>query len=164
MFTFGFSYVGVLYLLMLFIPNIIWAKNQPSGYDASGEKKLLVILERCGEVLCSCCILVFSDFNIHITKWIIWLGISFFLMLLYEIYWIRYFKSEKTLEDFYKPMLGIQVPGATLPVIAFFVLGIYGTNIFLIVSSVILGIGHIGIHKAHYKKLNPPKRNWFSKY
>lgn len=158
MFTFGFSYVGVLYLLMLFIPNIIWAKNQPSGYDASGENKLLVILERCGEVLCSCCILVFSDFNIHITKWIIWLGISFFLMLLYEIYWIHYFKSEKTLEDFYKPMLGIEVPGATLPVIAFFVLGIYGTNIFLIVSSVILGIGHIGIHKAHYKKLNPPKK------
>ena len=51
MFTFGFSYVGVIYLLMLFIPNIIWAKNQPKGYDASDENKILGIFERIGEIL-----------------------------------------------------------------------------------------------------------------
>ena len=43
MFTFGFSYVGVIYLLMLFIPNIIWAKNKPKGYDASDENKRNII-------------------------------------------------------------------------------------------------------------------------
>ncbi len=94
----------------------------------------------------------------HATKWIVWLGISFLLMIIYEIYWIRYFKSEKTLEDFYKPLFGISVPGASLPVIAFLILGIYGSNIFMIISSIILGIGHIGIHKGHLKKLNLPKR------
>lgn len=78
-------------------------------------------------------------------------------MVIYEIYWIRYFKSDKTLEDFYKPMMGIPVPGASLPVMAFLILGIYGTNIFMIISSLILGIGHIGIHKGHCKKLNLPK-------
>ena len=27
MFAFGFSYVGLIYLLMLFIPNMIWASK-----------------------------------------------------------------------------------------------------------------------------------------
>ncbi len=27
----GFSYVGLIFLAMLFVPNIIWAKNQPQG-------------------------------------------------------------------------------------------------------------------------------------
>ena len=30
---FGFSIVGVVFLAMLFIPNILWARNQPEGYD-----------------------------------------------------------------------------------------------------------------------------------
>ena len=70
-------------------------------------------------------------------------------MGLYEIYWLRYFKSQKTMADFYSSLLGIPVAGATLPVLAFFLLGIYGRNLFLIGSVVILGIGHIGIHWAH---------------
>lgn len=31
MFHFGFSYVGLIYLLMLFVPNIIWTKCKPEG-------------------------------------------------------------------------------------------------------------------------------------
>lgn len=29
----GFSYVGLVFLLMLMIPNLIWTKNQPQGYS-----------------------------------------------------------------------------------------------------------------------------------
>lgn len=50
---FGFSYVGLIYLLMLYIPNIIWAQRKPEGYDPSGENKLLLIFERVGQVLCT---------------------------------------------------------------------------------------------------------------
>ena len=74
-------------------------------------------------------------------------------MLLYEIYWIRYFKSNKTMKDMYSSILGIPVAGATLPVLAFLLLGVYGKNIPLIVSSIILGIGHIGIHLNHRKEV-----------
>ena len=45
------------------------------------------------------------------------------------------------------------VAGATLPVLAFLLLGVYGKNIFLIFSSIILGIGHIGIHLNHRKEV-----------
>ena len=30
---FGFSYMGVIFLLLLFVPNIIWSKNLPDGYE-----------------------------------------------------------------------------------------------------------------------------------
>ena len=30
---FGFSYVGLAYLVMLMLPNIIWTKNQPKDYE-----------------------------------------------------------------------------------------------------------------------------------
>lgn len=49
----------------------------------------------------------------------------------------------------YSSLFGIPVAGATLPIISFVFLGIYGSNVFLLVSVIILGIGHIGIHLQH---------------
>lgn len=154
--NFGFSYVGLIYLLMLFIPNILWSKNKPKDYEkyVVNENKILLMFERIGEVLVSCFVLIFSDFNINeITLWSLWLFVSFVFMILYEIYWVRYFKSQRLLKDFYSSLLGIPVAGATLPVVAFLLLGIYGKNIFLIISAIILGIGHIGIHINHYNEI-----------
>ena len=78
-----------------------------------------------------------------------WLVFSFLLMVCYELYWLRYFRSEKTMEDFYSSFLGVPVAGATLPVAAFFLLAVYGRNPALMAAVVILGIGHIGIHLTH---------------
>ena len=154
--NFGFSYVGLIYLVMLMAPNIVWAKNKPTDYEryASNESKVLLAFERTGEVLVSTLALIFSDFNIRPwTPWSIWLIVSFVLMLLYKMYWIRYFRSAKTMKDQYSSFCGVPVAGATLPVIAFLFLGIYGLNWLLIPSVVILGIGHIGIHLAHKKEV-----------
>ena len=151
----GFSYIGLIYLMMLMIPNMIWSKNKPLNYDkySKNESKVLLVFERIGEVGNTCLALIFSDFNVNsISYWSIVLLISFVLMLLYEIYWIRYFRSSKSMKDQYCSLLGIPVAGATLPVLSFLLLGIYGKNIFLIVSTVILGIGHIGIHLNHRKE------------
>ena len=79
--------------------------------------------------------------------------LSFVFMVLYEIYWIKYFKSKKTMQDFYSSLLGIPVAGASLPVIAFLLLAVYGKSISLLIAVVILGIGHIGIHINHKKEL-----------
>lgn len=149
---FGFSYIGCLYLCMLFIPNISWTRHKPVDYDkyASCENKLLLVLERIGEVSVCCFALIFSDFNIHrLTVWSLWLAISFTALVLYEIFWVKYFRSHKTMADFYSSLLGIPVAGATLPVLAFLLLGIYGKNPLLIAATLILGIGHISIHLEH---------------
>lgn len=150
----GFSYLGLIYLLMLWIPNSIWSKNKPIDYDTSKENKVLLLFERVGQVCCTCSILIFNDFNIApVSLLSLWLIASFLLMILYEIYWFRYFTNLLTEENFYRSFLGIPLPGASLPVVAFLLLGIYGKVIWLIASAIILGIGHIGIHIQHLKAI-----------
>ena len=150
----GFSYLGLVYMLMIEVPNILWAKNKPQGYDPDREKTWLLVFERCGQVLCTTVILFFSDTNpTDFSVWVVWLLASLILMLLYEAYWLRYFRGEHTLVDFYSPFFKIPLPGATLPVIAFLLLGIYGRLLWLVLAAVILGIGHIGIHIQHFRQL-----------
>lgn len=149
----GFSYIGLLFLIMLMVPNLIWTKNQPHGYSAENENKILAALERIGEILVTCCALVFSDFNLRKwSPWSLWLVVASILMIMYELWWIRYFKSERRLSDFYSSFGGVPLAGATLPVIAFFLLGIYGKVIWMLIACIILGIGHIGIHRQHSKE------------
>lgn len=150
--NFGFSYVGLIFLLMLIIPNIVWTKNLPKDYEkyVKKENKILLAFEKTGEVLTSCIVLIFTDFNLR--PWSFrsfFLVASFLLMVLYEVFWIRYFRSKKTMKDFYSSILGIPIAGATLPVLAFMLLAIYGDNIFLGIAVLLLGIGHIGIHLMH---------------
>lgn len=152
---FGFSYIGLLFLFLLFIPNIIWTKKKPEGYTADGENPVLSLFEHIGQVFVCCCSLIFSDFNFHgLTPWTWWLVAAFALMILYEIWWIIYFRSERKLKDFYSGIMCIPLAGATLPVMAFFLLGIYGKVVWMLISVLVLGIGHIGIHLKHYKDLN----------
>ena len=153
---FGFSYTGFVFLLMLFIPNFFWTRNKPKDYEkyVKSENRILKIFESIGQALVTCIALIFKDFNIRTgSLWILWLAAAFIFMVLYEIYWIRYFKSEKTMKDFYSSFIGIPVAGATLPVLAFLLLGIYGKNFPLVIAVIILGVGHIGIHMNHKKEI-----------
>lgn len=152
---FGFSYVGVIFLIMLFVPNIIWTKHQPEDYDkyVKNENKTLLTLERAGEVLVCAIVVMFSDFNVQgISLWLLWLIAALILMILYEVFWIRYFRSDHTMLDFYSSILGIPVAGASIPVIVVFLIAIYGKNPLLFIAGIILGIGHIGIHLQHRKE------------
>ena len=98
--------------------------------------------------------LVFADFNWKPwSAWSWWLVAAFVMMVLYEVFWVRYFRGEKTMQSFYSSLLGIPVAGATLPVLAFLLLAIYGKNPVLGAAVLILGIGHIGIHWMHRKEL-----------
>ena len=67
MIHFGFSYIGLVFLLMLFLPNIIWMKHKPKDYEkyVVNENKVLRIFERIGQVLVCIISLIFSDFNLR---------------------------------------------------------------------------------------------------
>lgn len=149
--NFAFSFVGLLFLVMLFVPNILWSKCPPKDYEkySNNENKILLALERIGEVL----VTVFSLFCAVSFSFNVVLAIAFLSMIVYELYWIRYFKSPKTMNDMYGNFLFIPLPGATLPVLAFLILGVCANNILLIISAVILGIGHIGIHFGHKQEI-----------
>lgn len=150
--TLGFSYLGMLFLLMLFIPNALWTKCPPDGYDslARTETGILPVFERIGQVSVTTAALIFSDLNPHGgSPWSLWLLAAFLLMVLYDICWYRYLTGPHTLAAFYGNQFGIPVPLALLPVTAFFLLGIYGRVVWLLAADVLLGIGHIGIHLRH---------------
>lgn len=161
MIHFGFPYIGLAFLLMLFIPNILWTKHKPQGYEnyVVNENKTLLLFERTGEILVCVISLIFSDFNLREANfWSVWLALAVLAMIFYEGYWVRYFRSEQKMADFYSSFLGIPVAGASLPVAAFFFLGIYGANFFMLLSTIVLGIGHIGIHLSHKREVSDYKK------
>lgn len=55
-------------------------------------------------------VLIFRDFNVQgFGPRLIWLIAALILMIMYEVFWIRYFKSEMTMKDFYASLMGIPV-------------------------------------------------------
>lgn len=148
--TLGFSCVGAVFLLCLLAPNLLWRRCKPRDYDPSGEPRVLLALERTGQVWVTCAALAFQDFNLRPwTPWSWWLAGAAALMVLYELWWLRYFRSGRTMADFTSSLLGVPVAGASLPVAAFFLLGVYGRVAWMFPGVIILGIGHIGIHLFH---------------
>ena len=148
---FGFSIVGVVFLAMLFVPNIIWGRNQPPGYAeiSKNENRILLALERIGEVAATCTAVIFvcpQGFSFPIA--------AFALMILYEIAWMRYFNGGGELADMYRPLGPIPIPLASLPVAAIFLLGVWYQSPLTLIAAIVLGIGHIGIHLGHVRELS----------
>lgn len=149
--TLGFSYIGLLFLCCLFIPNILYALHPPIDPVTFRENRFFLALERVGQALCTALVLISSDLNLHgFHLRTIWLGIAVFLMLLYLLCWVRYFRGRHVTRDFLRPLLGVPLPLAVLPVCAFLFLSIYGKLLFLGIATVLLGIGHIGITAQHW--------------
>lgn len=137
----------------MIIPNPIWAKHQLKGYTPQNESKVLLVFERGGRILVTGTALMFSDYNPGArSAWTLWLIAAAILMFLYEGWWIRYFRSQRTPMDLYSSFCGVPVAGATMPVAAFFLLGVYGKVVWLMISAAILGIGHIGISLQHRRE------------
>jgi len=155
MFQFGFSYIGLFYLVMLLVPEILRDGRMPADHRSCEKKEsvLLQLPEKLGGVLVCVCVLIFSDFNIRDTWWTLWLILSLTAMLLYDLYWVRYFRGSRTMQDLYRPFLKIRTPGAVLPVAAFGLLALYGGNAFLLLADILFGIGRIGIHRQHEKEV-----------
>lgn len=151
----GFSYIGAVFLLGLFIPNIVWAlTTRPRDYDPSAENRVLRWLERTGQVLTTATAVGFTGTNLRPwTPWSSWLAAAAVLMVGYEAAWVRYFAGGRTSRDLYRSLAGVALPLSTLPVAAFLLLGVYGRLWPLIAATIVLGIGHVGIHAQHYRNL-----------
>ena len=106
-----------------------------------------------GEVATSCCAVIFVCPQGFSFPWVLWLCAAFLLMVLYEIAWARYFTGSGKLADMYAPLGPIPIPLASLPVVAFLLLGIWYASPIAVAAAIVLGIGHIGIHLGHVREL-----------
>ena len=64
--------------------------------------------------------------------------------------------------DLCTTFLKIPVAGASLPVLAVLCISIYGKNPFLTLASIILGIGHIGIHLQYQNMIKKDNQYLFT--
>ena len=126
--TLGFSFTGLIFLCCLFIPNGLYAlRCPPKDPVRLRENRVLWIFEKTGQVLCTVLVLISEDINFHgLTPWAAWLAASALLMLLYLACWFRYFLGEHETRDFLRPVWGIPLPLASLPVTAVVLLAVYG--------------------------------------
>jgi hypothetical protein len=77
-----------VWLLVLFIPNLIWTEKQLKQYKivSAKENKVLIAFERAGQICVTSFVLIFNDFDIQkVSLWTIWLAVSFLLSTLYEV-------------------------------------------------------------------------------
>ena len=149
----GVSPLGAVFLLALLVPNFFWTRFRPQGYDPSTEDRRLLLLERAGQVWVTCGALLSPGIAWRPwSGWSWWLAGAAALMALYEIWWVRYFRSPRTMADFTAGLWCFPVAGASLPVVAFGLLGIYGRAWWLLPGVVVLGTGHIGIHLGHRRE------------
>jgi len=153
--SFAFSPLGAAYLAMLFIPNALWARLRCKDADlaAPNENQLLLALERVGQGTTTMAVLFAPASDSPGTPRLVCLGASLLAMVLYELSWLRYFRTDRSVADLYRSLGPVPLPLALLPVLGFLLLALYEVHVVLLGAVVILGVGHIGIHRQHARRL-----------
>lgn len=164
---FGFSYVGLIFLFMLMLPNAIWVRHKPQDYEkyAKRENKTLLAFERIGQVLVSSLVLIFRDFNIgKITLHSAFLFAAFLLMLLMRLGGFVIFAEKRRCKAFIKAYSASPSPAPFCPLPHFSCLAFTGKIRF---SSCPLLSSESGISEFTYsikKKLRGNFRFFMGEY
>lgn len=150
---FGFSWLGVAFVVALFVPNIVWARRRPRSADPQwGQSTVMLSLERLGQVLI--CAAAITCAKLQLGPWRaasqLVVAAAIF-MLAYEVWWFRYFKAHRGDPGFYTGFQYIPMSGASLSLASFLLLGIFAQDLLLIASVGILAIGRAGVDQEHRK-------------
>ena len=140
---------------MLFVPNLAWARLRNPELDPVSQKEnpLLLALERVGQAATTMTALVAPVSDSPGVARLACLWASLVAMFFYEIAWLRYFRTDRTTANLYRRLGPIPLPLAVLPVLGFALLALYQVHVILLGSVLVLGIGHVGIHWQHAKRL-----------
>ena len=132
-----FNIYGLLIIIIIMIPNIIFAikfKNMEDKY----HNKLIEITEQIGRFGS----ITFMIFHVPILEYGYWFNsgktvyiiVTGFLTLLYCLTWILYFQNQSKAKA---------MALAIIPTVLFLFSGIMLLHILLIITSVLFGVGHI---------------------
>ena len=137
---------GLLFIIVIMIPNIIYAIKCKDGFANKWNNKIVEVIEQIGRFGC----LGFMIFNIPGTwfgwwsdeAFAIYLIVNIILLILYCIIWIICFKENTIFRA-----LALSI----LPSIIFLFSGIMSRSVLLIVSALIFAPAHIIISYKNAK-------------
>jgi hypothetical protein len=141
--------LGGLITLVVLLPNLIivfFPPTQKLAGDLSthdGRLQMMTIIERIGQVG-SFAIPFFYQLPQSSTLGFVAVLIMSVTVVFYYAGWIRYLVG-RTESLFYRPLLGIPLPMAVMPVTYFFAASIWLGSVWLMIAAVLLGIGHITV-------------------
>jgi hypothetical protein len=133
--------------LAIFLPNLLFFVLPPRNMPANNQNNESLLL-KAAEGLGRLGVLVVPVFSpIYFSSgWDISACIAMILFLLfYYAGWVRYFVGNRDYGLLFLPMLRIPVPLAISPILYFLCGAVVLHSPFLLVSSIILAIGHIPI-------------------
>lgn len=151
---------GWLITVAILLPNLIYIlfppRDVPKEDNASGQKekgflKVMLLLERTGQIACSIIPFFYSLPLINHPP-IMELSFMAVLLIIYYTCWARYVIQGRFYYLFYKPFVGIPLPMAISPSIFFLVASYSLKSIPLALASLCLTIGHIYISYMELKK------------
>ena len=148
--SFAFSPLGAAYLAMLLCPNLLWARAHTATPDraAPDENRLLLTLERVGQASTTIAVLFVPAGPSPGPTRLACLGASLLAMVLYEVSWLRYFRTDRTDASLYRSLGPVPLPLAILPVVGLLLLAVYELHLLLVGTVVVLGVGHVGVHRG----------------
>ena len=141
-----FNVFGLVFIVIIMIPNIVFAVRCKDGFENSWNNKAVEIIEQIGRVGC----FGFMVFNVPGT-WLGWwseeafaryLVIDIFLIVLYCLIWIICFRKNSVFRA-----LALSV----IPSVIFLFSGIMSRSVLLIVSSLLFAPAHILISYKNAK-------------
>lgn len=133
------NFFGLIIVILIILPNIIYAcKNKNNKNNCTN--RIMNVLEQIGRYGC----MLLMVFNIGIDKFgfnsdeafVIWLFAIPFLLLLYWIFWLFYFKAHS---------IEVALALAIIPSVIFVFNGIILRHWLLIIFGVIFSVSHIYI-------------------
>ncbi len=135
-----FNYYGLIAVIIILIPNIIYAVTNKAAFENKFNNKAILVVEQIGRYGC----MIFSIFNIPYTYLGFWfenalwvyIAVGGFILLLYCFGWIIFRKGNSLIK-----MLWLSIT----PTLLFCFCGIVICSAPLIVCAILFGIGHITV-------------------
>ncbi|MGN0772130.1 MAG: hypothetical protein ACI4MI_06065 [Christensenellales bacterium] len=141
-----FNVYGLIFVVIIMIPNIVFAIKCKDGFDNKWTNKLVMLLEQMGRLGC----FIFMIINIPGTCFGWWSDESFALYLivdsilaiLYCVIWIVCFKKNSVFRS-----LALSI----IPSVLFLFSGIMSRSVLLIIASALFAPSHIMISYKNAK-------------
>jgi hypothetical protein len=129
-------------LLAVFFPPADWLTTDPQPDPT--RLKIMTVLERTGQIG-SFTIPFFYRLSLTTTAQAAALAVMVGALALYYAGWIRYLHRGLGEAWFYRPLLGIPIPMAVMPVIYFLAASVLLGSGWLTLAAAVLGVGHISV-------------------